>query len=425
MPNYRANSASPLLKTRPMTPFKSNRRRFLLVCGYGLAAAGGAYTYHRGIRFPPLDLVGGGPVTRAEAAGIDVAARGAFFRGGDHDAFRFRAFVPEPALKVRGDGNRTARIVVENLHPDARLDAGGREASLHEERDQLARSVSLKARKDVEVELAWRFPKQEQYRFAAIGDSGGGTELRWVLKRAAQMGADFLLHLGDLYYEKGDLKRASVNLNAADIPTYTAIGNHDFHDSWHAKYPEFHHLIAPGNSVFTLGGVEFVNFDTAAMFLPAMRGERARIIRSLQTVGPGAEIRDRVAFTHKPMTDPDPKRGHAVGRSAEARWLRERLLSTGTRSLLVGHIHIREEFDDQGLHTYISGQGLAHADLIVDRAEAEILLGDVEPGKPVRYQWQPLKMPFGWHCNRRNLGVLDALKRPEVKARLLEQCGKT
>lgn len=411
-----------------MTRFNLTRRRFLLLGGYGLAGAAGVYTYIRGIRFPPLDLVSDGPRTAWHAHGSKVSAKGAFFRGMDGDSFRFRAFVPEPVFEVGGDGRRAAHIVIENLHRDARFElapAGAAPGTLNEERDNLARIVSVKPAAGDRVGFSWRFPKQQQYRFAAIGDSGGGTELHWVLKRAAQLGADFLVHLGDLYYEKGDLNRALTNFGAADIPAYAAIGNHDFNDNWHAEYPVFHRLIGPGNWVFTLGGVEFFNFDTAAMFLPAARGVRARLIQGLQAVGTGAAIRDRVAVTHKPLRDPDPKRNHALGPSGEARWLREQLLSKGTRNLLCGHIHIKDEFDDQGLYTRISGQGLAHADLMAGHAVAHILLGDVEPGEPVRYQWQPLKMPFGWHCNRRNFDVLDALNRPKVKARLMQECGKT
>lgn len=406
-----------------MTPLKLTRRRFLLMAGCGLAAAGGGYTYVRGLRFPPLDLVGDGPTTAWKAGGTAVSARGAFFKAMDDGAFLFRAFVPEPVFKVGGDGG-AVRIKVENLHRDARLDAQGAPASLDEEKDNLERTVSLRPAAGSQVGFSWRFPKQEQFRFAAIGDSGGGTELHWVLKRAAQFGADFLLHLGDIYYEKGDLERASGHFRDADIPAYSAIGNHDFNDNGHAEYPRFHRLIGPGSFIFRLGGIEFVTFDTAAMFFPADRGRRGQIVNGLKPIDANAGIRDRVAFTHMPLRDPDTKRGHAVGRAAEARWLRERLLSTGTKNLLVGHIHIKDEFDDHGLHTYISGQGLAHADLIVNHAYAQILLGDVTPARPVAYQWQPLKMPFNWHCNRRNLDVLDALKRPQVKARLLRVCHK-
>lgn len=402
--------------------FNSNRRRFLWLAGCGLAAGGGAYTYARGIRVPFLHFVGTGPVTEWKEGGIEVIAKGAFFQDVEQGAFRFRAFMPEPEFEVRGSD--AARIIVENIHRDAALHVETSSPHPSEARDNLARELNVKQGSQKQTVFAWRFPKSERFRFAAIGDSGGGTELAWVMKRAAQLEADFLVHVGDFYYQKGDLDRASANLNKADIPTYSAIGNHDFHKGLRAIYPKFNQLIGPSNSIFTLGGIEFVNFDTAAEFIPADRGKRAEIVENLRPIGPAAGIRDRVAFTHKPLADPDAGRNHDVDRSAEARWLREQLLSSGTKNLLVGHIHVKEEFDDQGLHTYVTGQGLAHADLILNKPFAEILLGDVEPGEPVKYYWKPLNMPFGAHCNARNLEVMDELKRPDVKARLVEQCDK-
>lgn len=410
-----------------MFAFKLNRRRFLAMAGGGIAAGGAAYVYARGVRYPLLRLAGAAPPTGSSATGVEVSARGAVFQDSGRTGHGYRAFVPEPAFTVRGDG-AAVRIVVENIHPGASLEVDGTAAArraVSEDRAGLTREITVEAAG--ETRLGWRFPGVEQYRFAAIGDSGGGAELRWVLRRAAELGADFLVYLGDIYYEEGDFERAAEHLNGADIPTYAAIGNHDFHLGWQALYPTFHRVVGPSNSVFTLGGVEFVNIDTAADYIPANRGRRARIIDNLKPIEPGAGIRDRVAFTHTPFRDPDPERGHAVSREAEARWLRERFLASGTRTLLAGHIHIKAEHDDEGLYTYISGQGLGHADLIGPRPYrqyAQILLGDVAPGEPVRYQWQPLEMPFEAHCSARNLGMLDAMERPDVKARLMEACGK-
>lgn len=406
-----------------------DRRRFLArtlaLAGVGLIAGGLGYTYHRGVRFPPPMLTGAGPAMGGQAGGVEVAAEGALFQKVEDEALRFRAFVPEPAFKVHGEGE--ARIVVENIHAAAELVPGpdaNQTAARDEARSNLTRTVSVRLSPGGPDSFAWRFPKSDEYRFAAIGDSGGGTELNWVLKRASELGADFLVHLGDIYYEQGDFNRASINLNSAEIPTYAAIGNHDFHDGWQVLYPEFHRVVGPSNWTFTLGGVEFVNFDTAADFIPADRGRRLGILSKMNTLESGGPVRDRVAVTHAPLRDPDPDRDHAVGRRAEARWLRDQLLSRGTRHLLCGHIHIKDEFDDQGLYTYITGQGMAHADLIVDRPYAEILLGDVVPDEPVRYEWQPLNMPFEAHCNERNLAMLDVLEKPDVKEKLLKLCGK-
>lgn len=431
------HSARAKLETQPVPPchppgaipLRLTRRRFLSLTGAALAGAGAVYTYGRGVRYPPLHLVGTGLETRSTAGGTEVSAQGAVVQEARRDEVRFRAFAPEPVFTVRGGSGGDIRVVVENIHPDSELNvdhAGTARQPVAEDRSRLTRSMAITPAGEA-TRFSWRFPRSAEYRFAAIGDTGGGTELQWVLERAAGLGADFLVHLGDFNYEEGDFDRAAVNLNAAAIPTYAAIGNHDFSDGWQVLVPTFHRLVGPSNSTFTLGGVEFVNLDTAADFYPAARGRRARILEALRPLGSSPAVRDHVVFTHSPLADPDPERGHAVGRAGEAQWLRNILLAAGTRNLLAGHIHIKDEFDDQGLHTYITGQGLGHADLIGNnpyRQYAEILLGDVTPGEPVRYQWQPLNMPFEIHCNERNLKMLDAMQRPDVKARLMERCGK-
>ena len=134
------------------------------------------------------------------------------------------------------------------------------------------------------------------------------------------------------------------------------------------------------------------------------------------------EVRDVVVFTHKPLRDPREGESHSIP-GMEYRFLHGHLKRLGVDTILVGHIHIKEEFDDDGIRTLISGQGLAHADLIVDRPIAEILLGDVSPdsGK-VSYHWAPLEMPFEMHCNPRSWEVLVAIEKPGVLRQLKEIC---
>ncbi|GIT25699.1 MAG: hypothetical protein CM1200mP41_17430 [Gammaproteobacteria bacterium] len=87
----------------------------------------------------------------------------------------------------------------------------------------------------------------------------------------------------------------------------------------------------------------------------------------------------------------------------EGRWLHQRLRKLGVDTALNGHIHMKLEFDDEGLFTYISGQGLAHADVInkKKRPMAQILLGDVTPNESTNFQWAALEMPLLAHCNER------------------------
>jgi hypothetical protein len=89
-------------------------------------------------------------------------------------------------------------------------------------------------------------------------------------------------------------------------------------------------------------------------------------------------------------------------------WLYQQLVQRGVRHIINGHIHISTEFDDRHIRTYISGQGLAHADIIGRRLQARILVGNVEPGIPVTYQWADLNMPFEAHCNERLHKILGS-----------------
>ena len=100
----------------------------------------------------------------------------------------------------------------------------------------------------------------------------------------------------------------------------------------------------------------------------------------------------------------------------------EALLARGAH-VLVGHLHDAMEHDDMGLRTYVTGQGMAHADLLTGRQVARILIGDVTAGQPVSYRWEPLNMPWDRHCNARVWKeVLQVTGQEEQLRRLREVC---
>ncbi len=391
------------------------RRRFLTLAGLGMVGGALGYAYVKGVRYPRLHFTPEPAPTAAELEGIGIQAQGAVLQGVAADgAIRFRAYAPEPRFDLRVSNGQRVRLLLENVHPDATMLVEPTQPGLSQQRTGLLRTVAGEAKADTSWHIRWSFPKPDAYRFTIIGDTGGGSELDWVIKRSLELGADFIVHLGDFYYDPGDLERAAAALNATSIPTFAAIGNHDFRDGWQPLYPHFTRLIGPRNSSFRLGGIQFVNLDTATDFWPAHRGERLRLLQRFPQDEPDAAIRDFVTFTHRPL--------YKVNGLGEASWLRRQLLDRGMKKLMAGHIHIKDEVDDGGLYTYVSGQGLGHADLIVDKPIAQILVGDVAPGKPVKYHWAPLKMPFEAHCNSRNLGVLEVLQRRQTLTRLRQIC---
>ena len=315
---------------------KNSRRRFLALAGLGGVTAVGSLAYTRGLRYPPLQFEPDPVAARGEAGPLAVRTAGAMLQRLSLQGARARAFVPEPALWLRCPDGFGWRLALSNVHPAAVLEA---EPGRTEERiENLERVVQGRG----ETRLRWRFPRRDRLRFTAIGDSGGGEELRWVLHRSAELGADFVLHLGDLNYERGDFARAAAAFAAAAMPCYAAIGNHDFHAQGRSVHREFTGMIGPRNSAFRLGGVQFVNLDTAADSFPPGLGKRGKIIGNLPDPRQSGEISDCVVYTHRPLVDPrtaeDPSHSHGVNGLGEADWLRRQLLARGVTTLLAGHL---------------------------------------------------------------------------------------
>jgi predicted phosphodiesterase len=407
-----------------MTAYAKRLVAFITVVALGALAT---VVYSKGVRFPPPQFEP--PVVAMTAVqpseNYRIAAHGAYYQQADDGGMRFRAFTPQPEITVIAEQTGEFYFRLENVHPQALLRAG--DAEVNENTSGLVRQVRGRTTPGTSLQLKWRLPNPDTYRFTAIGDTGGDAELRWVLQRSAQLGADFVLHLGDINYSPEDFSQAVDTLNTSPLPVYVAIGNHDFHEAGRSVHEFFTRHIGPRNSTFALGGVRFVNLDTAVFAFPSSMGTRGRLVRNLPPLThPSSGIREYVVFTHKPLSDPratdTASYSHSLG-WLEARWLRQQLLHRGVRWLLAGHIHVATEFEHQGLKTYISGEGLAHADLITDRPIARILVGDVAPGQAVKFHWETLDMPFTAHCSPRGWEVLEVLGKSDVLAQLRDTCG--
>jgi 3',5'-cyclic AMP phosphodiesterase CpdA len=306
-----------------------------------------------------------------------------------------RAFTPEPILRFEAARSVQAEVVLQNVHPGAAL--GGDVTATAE---GPVRHIRASLAPEVAAEVRIRFPERSLYTFVAIGDTGGLAALGWALERAVALGADFLLHLGDLGYSEDAFLEAEATLAGAPIPVYAAIGNHDLEGPWTNPSDDFTRVVGPRNSRFTLAGVTFANLDTGADTLLPMRGARGRLLRALRAERTGDMATPLVVFTHRPLYDPRVIAGelayrdaHALDRSWESSWLRETVLQLGAQALLAGHIHESHDFDDHGLPTWVSGEGLALADLENGEQVSRVLVGSWRTGEPVRFRWEPLRMP--------------------------------
>lgn len=266
--------------------------------------------------------------------------------------------------------------------------------------------------------LEWRIPTQSRYRFASIGDSGGQEELAWCITRAKQLGADFLLHLGDINYAPGDYDSAIKLFNEAALPCYVSIGNHDFHQDG-GIYGQFLRDIGPLNNQFSIGKVRFANIDTAANILPYSAGLRGKLFD--QMIAETDKFSHTVAFTHRPLFDPAAEGDHDIGSIGERNWLIDSYKKSGIRTVLCGHIHIYHRGEFAGLDNIIVGQGLGHQDLIVaDNNYSKMMLAEVTDNEFVEYDIAPLAMPMRIHCHPRTDVVKDSL-RDTHRSELVEE----
>lgn len=380
-------------------------RRLLMT---GALISGGAYSYSRGLRYPPLWLEPQAKLNRIENSGLGLQFDGAIHIANANE-IRLRAITPEPLLTItapKGD----YQFSVSNLSEQAQIQIEGAAGVAIEESTQgLQRDVTLKLGSSSTFTIRWLLPETEDFTFAVIGDTGGGDELKWCLKRAADLGALFLLHLGDFNYGSDEYQHAINAFEASPVPTYVTIGNHDFHDDG-IIYDRFRDEIGPMNVAFELGNVQFINLDTAADFFPASSGLRGDLVDRLKQ-HTSKEITERIAFTHRPLRDPRPGQQHIVGGVGEAVWLKQQLTELGVSALLTGHVHHSAELDVGGIKQWTVGEGLGHEDIVLQRPVAKMLIGHVAGGIKASFKWVNLEMPLLLHTSHTHEKKLIRAKR--------------
>jgi len=353
------------------------RGKLLLVLGVGIGGFLGLGWFAFGLRLPPIQWEPAERPTQLESAtqNFFVEADGAYFVRHEKGAMVFRAYVPEPTLVITSKEAVTAKVMLQNLSP--KLVAGPVAAV---SMLGLTRTYEVPVTPGQGLLIMPRFPAdQEDFRFAAIGDTGGGEELQRAVDRAAALEVDFLLHLGDIEYEEDAITHAAKILNMAQIPTYVAIGNHDFHDGLRLVHKDFTELIGPRNAEFVVGGVQFLNLDTAADTYPADAGSRGALLeRLLNKADATTKARELVVLTHRPLDDPRPEYedgGHALGSKAERDWLATCFRTLDVDLLLHGHIHQSFAFEEEGIPAYIVGNGLGLKEVQSSTEQPSLLIG--------------------------------------------------
>ncbi len=152
--------------------------RIGLILGLLILGWAGLGWFVFGVRLPPLQWEPESPPVHGEARDFRVEADGAIFVGEEDGVLRFRAFVPEPMFLVQAKAATTARLRVDNLHPEC-VDRGAEAVRV----DGLRRDYEIAIQPGEGLMVRPQFPERESYSFAALGDTGSGPELAASLAR--------------------------------------------------------------------------------------------------------------------------------------------------------------------------------------------------------------------------------------------------
>lgn len=373
-----------------MTRF--TRRSFLIA---GAIKGTCIYAYQRGLRYPRLSLETGRPTQRIKTSNAGLELSDAIVTCLKRQ-INLRAIAPEPAIDIKLQKGKL-KFSLNNVAKNATLIIEGQGIkSVDEQTNGITRTVAIESTTTQRLKLRWHLPVEDGLDFALLGDTGGGDELTWGLTKAHQLGAQFLLHLGDFNYGNNEYDLAINAFKESPIPVYVSIGNHDFNDDG-LIFQRFLDEIGPMNHAFELAGTQFINIDTAADFLPVGGGNRGDLFASLND--DQNDYSDRLFFSHRPLKDPRPHDDHDAGQPNEIDWLANAIAELGANTLVTGHVHHSSELDYKGIHQWTVGEGLGHEDIIQQKQVAKILLGRVEPGKKVAYRWADLGMPWASHTS--------------------------
>ena len=386
-----------------------HRRKFLIAASI-VGASLGAYSYKRGVRFPTLSYEPKKLTNLFQFDGYSARTKELIVSDSvGSSKLRTRAYAPEPELVIQAQRDIRLDLKVNNVSAEAKL-LGIENFNVEESAEGITRHLIVSLSAGDRIHLKWTLAALNDYSFAVIGDTGGDKELKWCIQRAADLGARFLLHLGDFNYQEGDYPRAIKLFNSAAIPCYVSIGNHDHHDSG-LLHSKFRKEIGPLNNAFAIGKTRFVNIDTAANILPYGAGHRGELLHSL--IADTGQYADTVAFTHRPIHDPVRDSDHDIGSLGERDWLIEALKKIGVTTLLSGHVHIYNRGTFHGLENIIAGQGLGHQDLIANQDYSKMVIGSVNATGKVSYDTAALAMPMSLHCHPRSDVVKQNLKQFE------------
>lgn len=334
--------------------------------------------------------------------------KGGFIKQSGHK-FIARASSPHFEISLKGDLIKFP-IVIENIHPDAILQSNNPYLIISEKIIGLIRHLKIQGEAQNSTTLKWVFPEKHHYRFMALGDTGGSGELEWALIRAKQLNADFVMHLGDMFYSHQDVHSALATINNSPVPVYSIYGNHDYYNN--GEYPEkdtFNKSFSPSNFKFSLLGKIFISLDTSSHIFPFNKGKRGKFLDKILSEKENSD-KESLLFTHQPIANSlyqdIPYLEHGLT-GFEGAWLEGKLVSFKHLTVIAGHVHQSIQALDRLLPTYVAGDGIAHRDLIGGKPISKVLVGDIYKNQPTHFNWELNQIPIEYHTSLRSRSILE------------------
>ena len=275
-------------------------------------------------------------VTIAAPSQANIEVEGAKVHYGTADEVVLWAYSPTVSFKWTGGD---ARFILGNVAP-ARL-------AVEPELDYEVISpttIAWRAKGPQELSIRTLTP---ELTFAVVGDSQGRNQvLSLLIEEINAVGADFLIHLGDMTPAGGDDEYWAFLETMAKLqcPYYPVLGNHDV--KFHGR-EIFQEIYGPLHHCFDQGEWRFIFLDSSSHGLDEDQ---------LEWLAEAIKARPSLIFTHVPHEDPRGE-DHGFLDGAAAGAFASLLREGQVAAVFTGHVHMFHQQTREGITFVTSGGG--------------------------------------------------------------------
>jgi predicted phosphodiesterase len=280
-------------------------------------------------------------------AGHTLIVTGALVRQARPDRLVLRAWQPTPTIHVAEPGAGPVTIELENVPGRIGLRASGPVEENRTGKTRILRFAPGETRQLLLVD------RGREVTFAVLGDTGDDPTFPEALRRADELGAEFLLHVGDLIYGDEQMPNIARIVAQSPIPVFIVRGNHDYRNT---ERIEFMRALGPPYYAFVVGGATFIVLDNAGNYLPTFwrRSTQYRWFAAILDVPREGPL---FVAMHKPLFDRRPTHEAYLDDEPFATQLMRDFVRVRLDAALTGHVHDHHLWVEQGIPFVVSGEG--------------------------------------------------------------------